>query len=276
MNHCFFSYKSSQLHYSVSGKGGQPIICLHGYGESLSQFGFLQVHPSLENFIVIAIDLPCHGKTAWQETDPFTPEDLHSVIAGILMVHLPDVSPGKHPWIVAGYSMGGRIALSLYQHFPKQIGKLILLAPDGLKISFWYWLATQTSAGNRFFAFTMKKPQWFYEFVKLLYKAKILNASIVKFVNYYIGDPLVRQQLYDRWTTLRKFKPSLPLIKKEIRQRNTKVRLIFGIHDRIILSSAGKKFCKGIETQSQLTEIHAGHQVLHEKHVKEILPAFLQ
>jgi hypothetical protein len=50
------------------------------------------------------------------------------------------------------------------------------------------------------------------------------------------------------------------------------VDLIYGKFDRIILSSRGMKFRKGIEKYASLTEIHSGHQVLHEKHVKEILP----
>ncbi len=150
-----------------------------------------------------------------------------------------------------------------------------MLAPDGLKMNFWYWLSTQTWLGNKFFAFTLKHPGWFFGFLKILNKLKLVNASIFKFVNYYIGDKEVRRLLYARWTTLRKLKPRLKKIKSLINNNNTSVRLVYGMHDRIILSSVGEKFRKGIEDHCTLTVVHSGHQVLHEKHVQEILPALL-
>ncbi len=93
--------------------------------------------------------------------------------------------------------------------------------------------------------------------------------------NYYIGDGTVRKQLYCRWTALRKLKPTIAAIKSSIQENKTTVRLIYGKHDRIIISSVGQKFRKGIEEYCELAEINASHQVLHEKHVKEIVPALL-
>jgi len=174
-----------------------------------------------------------------------------------------------------GYSLGGRVALSLYEQVPEKIEKLLLLAPDGLKVNFWYWLSTQTWLGNRFFAFTMKYPGWFFGFLKLINGLKLLNASISKFVRYYIGKPELRQLLYNRWTALRKLKPDLKKVKEQVRENKTPVRLIYGMHDRIILSSVGEKFRVGIEDHCDLSVIHSGHQVLHEKHIAEILPALL-
>lgn len=168
------------------------------------------------------------------------------------------------------------MVLSLYEQMPEKVKKLILLAPDGLKVNFWYWLATQTWLGNQLFAFTMKYPGWFFALLQLMNKLRLVNASIFKFVKYYIGDDKARTILYQRWTALRKIKPRIPSIKTNIIKYNTPTRLVYGQHDRIILSSVGENFKKGIEDQCSITLIHAGHQVLHEKHVQEILPALLQ
>lgn len=275
MQEDLLQWEDSTLHYTYSVRGEQPVICFHGYGEDATRFHFLETALPA-SYSLFCINLPFHGATQWPGKKMLTPDTLILIIRRILQQHFNTVYPGNPPWILAGYSMGGRVALSIYEHIPEQVGKLVLLAPDGLKVNFWYWLATQTRPGNHFFAFTMKHPQWFFGLVKLMNKTGLVNASIFKFTNYYIGDPVVRQQLYDRWTTLRKFKPNLSRIKMEINKHHTQIRLLYGIHDRIILSSVGKKFCRGIESNSQLTEIHAGHQVLHEKHAKEILPAFLQ
>jgi pimeloyl-ACP methyl ester carboxylesterase len=51
------------------------------------------------------------------------------------------------------------------------------------------------------------------------------------------------------------------------------LRLIYGRHDRIIRASVAERFRKGIENQTSISVIDSGHQVLHEKHVQEILKA---
>ncbi len=259
------NYKRSVISYYRFGVGSKAIICFHGYGEEAAIFGFLNNY-SGNQYTFYSIDLPFHGKTEWNDGLTFTHSDLQQIVEQITGNHHPKLT-------LMGFSLGGRVALSLYQTIPEKIEKIILLAPDGLKVNSWYWLATQTWLGNKFFAFTMKKPGWFLGFIKLLNKLKLINASIFKFVNFYIGDAEVRQLLYTRWTTLRKLKPHLQKIKDLIRENKTPVRLVYGKHDRIILSSVGEKFRKGMEEHCTLTIIHSGHQVLHDKHSEEIVQA---
>jgi pimeloyl-ACP methyl ester carboxylesterase len=284
MENCLFQYKNSTISYCRFGSDPKVVVCFHGYGEDATTFGFLEKFAG-NQYSFIAIDLPFHGKTKWNEGLNFTHKDLVEIIKEILKQNnqQPEISnpvrpdhPGGQKLLLMGFSLGGRIVLSIYQAMPEQIEKLILLAPDGLKVNFWYWLATQTWPGNKLFLFTMKHPGWFFGFLKILNKLKLVNASIFKFVNFYIGDKDVRQQLYQRWMALRKLKPNIKRIKLFIQKNDTKVRLIYGIHDRIILPERGEKFKKGIEEQCTLTVIHSGHQVLHENHADEILPALLQ
>ena len=122
----------------------------------------------------------------------------------------------------------------------------------------------------------MKKPGWFFGLLKIMNKLKLVNTSIFKFVTFYIGDADVRQLLYTRWTSFRKLKPNTNKIKSCIREYKTPLRFIYGKHDRIILSSVGQKFSKGIEEHCIITVIHSGHQILDEKHVDDILPALLR
>lgn len=270
-------YKDSQVSYQRFGVGPQAAICFHGYGENAGSYAFLEKYLG-DRFSFYAIELPFHGNTDWQEGLLFTHTDLLQITNNILELNNHSQSTAEEPGttndklVLLGFSLGGRIALSLYQAQPERISRLILMAPDGLKVNFWYWLSTQTWLGNKLFALTMRKPGWFFGFLKLLNKLKLVNTSIFKFVNYYIGDPEVRRLLYARWTSLRKLRPNIPRIKKFIKEQNTSVHLVYGKHDRIILSSVGEKFKAGIEDHCQLSIIHSGHQVLHEKHVEELLP----
>ena len=268
----FLSYSDSQVSYLRFGSGPRIAFCFHGYGEEAGSFAFLDKYAG-EQYTFYSIDLPFHGKTDWKEGLNFTTQNLLEIVDRILIKETHGLRTPDFRLSLFGFSLGGRIALSLYQFQSKKIEKLVLLAPDGLKVNFWYWLSTQTWMGNKFFGFTMKHPGWFFGFLKLMNKLGLVNASIFKFVNYYIGDKQVRNSLYTRWTTLRKLKPRIKKIKALIRENKTSTRLLYGKHDRIILSTVGERFRKGIEAQCTITVIHSGHQVLHEKHIAEILPA---
>jgi pimeloyl-ACP methyl ester carboxylesterase len=267
-------YKNSTIRYYLSGSGPKMAVCFHGYGEDATIYDFLAKYAGSQ-YTFFAIDLPFHGETKWNDGYSFTQQDLQQIVQEILEQNNIQLQKTNLKLCILGFSLGGRAALSLCETMPEKIEKMVLLAPDGLKLNFWYWLTTQTWTGNRFFHFTMKYPGWFFGFLKMLNKLKLVNTSIFKFVNFYIGDAEVRKLLYERWTTLRKLKPDVKLIQSYIRKNNIQIRLVYGMHDRIILSSVGERFKKGIEEQCKLSVIHSGHQVLHEKHIDEILPALL-
>lgn len=265
-----FKYHEAEIHYLRFGNGPSLAICFHGYGELANSFAFFEKYAG-HQYTFISIDLPFHGKTIWPQKKDFVLKELLEIINFILSENKFNV----HRYSLIGFSLGGRVALSLYQAIPEKIEKIILLAPDGLKVNFWYWLSTQTWIGNQLFSFTMKHPGWFFGFLKMMNVFRLVNASIYKFVNHYIGNKDVRVLLYQRWTSLRKLKPGIIKIKSLIGKHHTKVNLVYGKYDRIILTSGGMKFRKGIEDHVSVFEIHCGHQVLHEKCVKEILPLLI-
>ena len=272
MEHRLLSYKNSKVSYYRFGSGPRQVVCFHGYGEEARLYDFLEKHAG-DRFTFYSIDLPFHGKTVWNDGLNFSHTDLQQIVRAILLEANEKQKTKNEKLILLGFSLGGRIALSLYQSQPENIEKIILLAPDGLIVNFWYWFSTQTWPGNKLFSFSMKYPGWFFAFLKLLNKLGLVNASVFKFVNYYIGNKEARQLLYQRWTGLRKLKPNLQQIKNLIRQQQTQTRLVYGKYDRIILPVRGEKFKKGIEEFCTVTVIASGHQVLHENHVGGILTA---
>ncbi len=264
-------YKNSVISYIRIGEGPRLALCFPGYGEHATAFQFLEKYADEYRFL--AIDLPFHGQTRWQDGLDFSAADLEHIIHDILQVENASPAGNETGITLVGFSLGGRMALRYYQANPGMVKKLVLLAPDGLKLNFWYWLATQTFFGKKLFAFTMKHPGWFFRLLRGLNSLGWVNSSIFKFVKYYIGDQQARLVLYQRWIGFRKIKPSLPVIKSLVHQHHTSVRLVYGKHDRIILPSVGQRFRKGIEAHCSITVIPSGHQVLHEKHTEEILAA---
>jgi pimeloyl-ACP methyl ester carboxylesterase len=262
MTHQLLQYRDSLVSYYRFGSGDQPVFCFHGYGETALSFSFLeQAYGSQYSFH--AIELPYHGQTDWKEGLQFSITDLQQLLSLVPL-------PGNIKPLLMGFSLGGRMALCLYQASPASFKKLVLLAPDGLLMNPWYWFATQTFIGNRLFRFTMKYPGWFFMLLNLLNKTGRVNASVFKFVNAYIGQPGLRRLLYQRWTVLRKLRPDLTRIRRQINQHGTPVELLYGRHDRIILSARGEKFRKGIEGNCTLTILNAGHQLLQAKYADAI------
>lgn len=117
-----------QLHYLEQGEG-QPLILLHGNGESSDYFVHQIAHFS-SNYHVVAIDTRGHGQSP-RGDKPFTinqfAEDLHDFMdeKGIAKASL------------LGFSDGGNIALEFALKYPERIDKMIVdganLFPKGVK-----------------------------------------------------------------------------------------------------------------------------------------------
>lgn len=262
-------YKNAVIAYLRWGNGHQLVFCFHGFGETARSFSILG--EGIANYTFIAPDLPFHGNTIWQDGLEVLPEDLYEIINAIKD---EEGFTNINKYNLMGYSLGSRLALSLYENYPTTINKLLLIAPDGLKTNFWYFMATQTKPGNNIFKWTMDHPGWFLKMATYLQNRKLLNDSISKFVVVYLHDEKVRQQLYNIWTGYKKFKPHTKKVKQYIQKHHTQLRLAYGRYDKIMPYKTGEKFIEGIEQQSKIVLIEGGHQVLVKKHLESFL-AFL-
>lgn len=257
MDESTIAFRSSEIHYWHSGQGRELFLCFHGYGESGRNFQLLETM-GLQNTGILAPDMPFHGATQWREGQDLEVEDWLRLMDKIIERHYPHIQQIN----LLGYSMGGRIAMSLYALKPRRFKRVILLATDGLHVNFWYRLATHNSIGNRIFRFSMQHPGGLIGLLRAGKKLHLLNSSIYKFVQAYCRDREVRMDLYKRWTCMRKFRPDLDQIKILIRQHHTSVQLVYGKYDRIILSEHGDRFREGIEAFCSIHLIDCGHQVL--------------
>lgn len=264
-------YKNSFINVELFGNGDKLLFCFHGFGENAESFKVLQTTLGKE-YKLAAIDLPFHGKTKWNEGLLITPDDLLNIINKILENITNIHSPSK--FSLLAFSFGGRVALHLLQTIPSKVERIVLLAPDGLHLNFWYWLATQTLLGNKLFAYTMKKPKWFFTMINVAGKTRLLNKTIIKFVHYYLDNKEERQLLHKRWTAMRKFKPNASLIKNAISKYEIPVRLLFGKYDQIILSNRSNFFSNNKNVK--IIVLDAGHQLLKEKFAHLIALLFSQ
>lgn len=258
----YLGWQGQLLHYLKGGSGGRNLICLHGYGESAAHFTFLEPYLGQE-FTLYAIDLPWHGRTQWSNCLDF-PVD---ALLDLLQRMIPNFNTAANTLL--GYSMGGRVALTLLERMPDAWERVVLLAPDGLKVNPWYRAATQTRLGNTLFHYTMQQPGWLLWLLHTALQLRLINPSLGRFVHSYMNDPTVRSDLYRIWTTLRTFQPNLQQLGRQLQQRYLPVHLLFGQNDRIIPPANGKAL-KRAASGVHLHVIAAGHQLLREKHAPQI------
>jgi pimeloyl-ACP methyl ester carboxylesterase len=258
-------YQNSSIHYRFSSGGPQLLICCHGYDESSISFAFLQ--KLLQHFSFLCIDLPFHGDTQWKEERELTIADLNSIIDSIRQLHFSNTDTVS----LLGFSLGSRLTLAILQSAHFNVKRIVLLAPDGIRMNFWYWFATQTRVGNRVFRFSAEHPALIFGFLNAANKLRLINQSVYKFTKYYLQDKNSRTLLYKRWTGMRKIKPDLKQIKTIVKEKGLMVDLVYGEYDRIIKHERAQKFCRELGKNCKLHIIGCGHQVLHEKNAAFIV-----
>ncbi len=100
------------------------ILLLHGFGASLQAWD--DWAPALEkNLRVLRIDIPGFGLSG-----PAVNQD-YSDAADVARVIAVMDQLGVQQLIVAGHSMGGRIAWNLAAAHPERVSQLVLISPDG-------------------------------------------------------------------------------------------------------------------------------------------------
>ena len=118
-----------RVHVRDTGPRTAPaILLLHGFGASLQTWDAWAARLETD-FRVIRLDLPGFGLTGPDKvTDP--EGDYTDARAMVVLAALMD-QLGVQRAMVAGHSMGGRIAWTFAALHPERVERLALLAPDG-------------------------------------------------------------------------------------------------------------------------------------------------
>ena len=265
MSSQFINFRHSAIHYLIFGNGPILTVCFHGFAEDAKSFEKLA--DSMPDHKLVAIDLPFHGKTAWKE-------ELHLSIPDLIEVIRLCPEIGDKPFGIMGYSMGGKIALSVLEALKGKVTHLLLIAPDGLRADPWHWFGTKTLIGGYVLRRTMQQPAWFLSFLKIMRRTGLVNESIYKFVLYYVDEPYMRNKVYMIWTTMRDFRPSIPAIIGFIKKERIPVKMVFGKFDRLCPYKWGQQFARSLDGLAELKILDTGHLLLHEKHVPKVAAFF--
>ena len=107
------------IHHVVSGTGSPPIVFVHGFGCSHTDWRVQVDHFSAQH-MTVAVDLPGHGATP-ATAEPGSIQGCAAEVARLLLARsLP-------PAMLVGHSMGCRVVLEAALRAPEQVAAIVLL-----------------------------------------------------------------------------------------------------------------------------------------------------
>ncbi len=254
----FITEGKTKLHYQKLGSGPKVLLAFHGFGQDSSYL--LPVAEALHSqFTIYAFDLFFHGKS-WLEKEhaPLTKAFLTDLIRRFLVKE----KIGK--FSVTGFSMGGKFALTVLESFPEQIHSFYLVAPDGIKTSFWYNVATYPGWLAGFFKRTVVKPKPFFRMVHTLNRYQLMHPGVLRFASFQMNSPAKRLKIYKSWTGFRLLTFDIPEIVKLLNHHKIPVIMFFGTFDQIITAKALQFFTRALDN-CQVVILKTGHTHLLEE-----------
>jgi pimeloyl-ACP methyl ester carboxylesterase len=251
----FIQYQESKLHYVKAGNGKTSLLFFHGFGQDHSLY--IPLVDSLKgHYTVYLFDLYFHGMSIWgYHENPLEKIHWKETMERFL------AETGITDFSVAGFSLGGKFALAIFEAFPKQCKKIFLVAPDGINTSFWYSLATYPFAIRKFFKSLIIHPQRFAYLANTLNRFNLVDKGLIRFADYQMNSEHKRSRVYYSWVVFRHLKFDLKELARLMNEYDIEPVIIVGKYDKVIKPENVKKFTS-LLNKCRFEIVEAGHSGL--------------
>lgn len=254
----FLTVGELQVEYLCFGQGKELLLTFHGFGRKAEDFLFFEKVWG-ERYTIVSINLFFHENSVFPIervlNEPLRQEELEE-IANAFLIHFK-----RERLSLAGYSLGGKLALLLCELMPQKVDALWLFAPDGIKINLWYLIASSTYPGRKTYAYFLEHPELFFKTVDYTHKIGLVNNKLKKFALNNMDSYAKRKLVRDVWLTYRLCNPNLKTLSAFIKEFNIPVFQFFGERDTIIKPSLGIGFAKKIKQEKNLFVLPLGHKL---------------
>lgn len=242
------------LSYWLSGSGHTKIILFHGFGQSHEVFSSW-IGALGKSHTIYSFDLFFHGQSHWHSREPLEKADWREIMS--MFFQQESISEFE----VVGFSMGGKFALATLELFPTKVKKLTLLAPDGVKTSFWYSLATYPVATRALFKGMILHPRRLHTLAHVLRALRLVDNGMLRFAEHQMNTEEKRRQVYFTWVYFRHLKFRKSQLIQLINTHSIECHLIAGRHDRVITAKNMESFALRVRN-GRFHVIEAGHNDL--------------
>lgn len=251
-----FSVDTSRMTYRKYGDGPVVLLAFHGFGQDHEAFSPFK--KALSNqFTLYAIDLFFHGNSHYTGSCLLTKANWSNLIDQFLTAHSID------RFTLVGFSLGGRFALATAEAFTDRLDQLLLIAPDGITLNRWYWLATYSRTGRWLFQYTLRHLSALVIVGHVFARLGLLNRTLLRFAEISLGTPEQRTLVYNSWTQFHQIHSDMNTMANLLNERSTRVRFFTGAFDRIVPGSYILPLSRKLR-HYELTMLKTGHNRLIE------------
>jgi pimeloyl-ACP methyl ester carboxylesterase len=162
---------------------------------------------------------------------------------------------------LAGFSMGGKFAFATLELFPERVKRMILVAPDGIKVNFWYRFATYPIAMRAMFESFVSNPKTFFALAKFLQSVRIIDKYLLRFVMLQMDTEEKRKRVYSSWIYFRHLKFKMRFIGEILTKKKIPLKIIVGRYDKVIPAKDIHRLLKHVP-HGLLQIVEAGHNQL--------------
>jgi pimeloyl-ACP methyl ester carboxylesterase len=222
------NHSKAKLHYKKTGSGPKVMLLFHGFGQDHRAFKHFLLSPS-NDYTYYSFDLFFHGGSEWNNGETPIEKVLWKTI---FEKFLAENKIEKFSMIA--FSLGCRFALACVESVPDRIDKIYLIAPDGIKISFWYTIATYPWMFRKIFKSMIKHPFSFKIIAHSLYELHLADKSLLKFAEHQMNTLEKRERVYYSWVVFRHLTFDLETLSQLINANKIAVTFIAGKKDPVI------------------------------------------
>lgn len=254
--------------YIKFGKGPEILFAFHGFDNDANDFRIFEKAFG-ERYTIVAVNLFFHGKSdtpTHHAEDEFTGEILQDLFNRLLYA----ISCERFSFL--GFSLGGRIIMELTKHFAHRIDRILLLAPDGLKISPWYVFITNSAFGKKLFKRIVYNPNRFLRLSKFFYKTGIIGEKQYLFALANFDTLEKRKKVFNVLMIFRNILPKPEDVGTALKKNPVPIDIYFGRRDTIIRETFGKRFNKKSDYETKIHLLDAGHNLMKDRIVEELIP----
>lgn len=222
------TYRNSHLSYQKTGTGEKVIITFHGFGQNNTAFNEL-IEPLKTNYTFYAFDLFFHGGSKWNEGETTLEK---AIWKEILLQFINRHQLNR--FSLVGFSMGAKFVLATLEDFGDRVDQVYLVAPDGIKPSYWYRLATFSQATRYFFKRMILNPNLFYRVTSILEKLPFIDGRLLRFAESQMNTREKREKVYYSWVVFRHLKFKMKKIAYLTNHHSIHMMILVGKKDKVI------------------------------------------
>lgn len=260
----YIHYQKNLLHYVKAGNGKTPLLVFHGFGQDHTLYVHL-LKSLYKKYTLYIIDLFFHGKSEWNEGEEPLKKSVWSNFLKVLFQeqHITTFS-------ILAYSLGGKFALATLEAYPQQVREAFLLAPDGIKTSSWYRLATYPGIFRNLFKSMISRHRRFLVIARTLNQFNLADKGLIRFADFQMNTEAKRKQVYYSWVVFRNLESDLKKIARIINENNIRLTVVTGKYDKVIRTENMNRLLKHVH-HYRLEIAESGHTGLIEKGLPFIL-----